>query len=212
MIIDPKFPLRAQMLADNFQSKFTFDKALVLRAYDFGREQAGTSQDAYARRGQTNVHNIIEQIQTGKIVEEMNHVQLSKYFTALSKPDWNIYKSKDKNWDPDLSDTTTDPITKIGIKSQRSEIGKVYGISWVFEFRAGKKYDTDKGVFGDDAKKPGHFVCFNTIDVLGKCGELQAIIATPTLHELNLFEAMKKQTLQGNKLAVYLDTLIKKVA
>ena len=212
MIINPTFPVRPRMLQDNFQPAFSFDKELVLRAYDFGRQHADSSKDAYARRGQRNLNNIIEQSQTSKIVEEMNHTQLLPYFPQLSKPDWNIYLAKDKNWDPDLTDKTTDPITKIGIKSQRSEIGKTYGVSWVFEFRAGRNYDTDKGVFGEEAKKPGHYICFNSIDVLGKTGKLHAIVAVSTLHQLNLFEAMKKQNLQGNKLAVYLESLNKKMA
>lgn len=211
MIIDSKFPVRAQIIKDNLDSTFTFNKELVLRAYDFGREQARTSKDAYARRGRSNILNIIEQCQTSKIVEEMNYAQLAKYFHDLSTPDWNIYEAKDKNWDPDLTDKATDPITKIGIKSQRLEIGKVHGVSWVFEFSANKNYNTDRGVFGEEAKKPGHFICFNSIDVLGRRGELHAIIAVSTLHELKLFEAMKKQELQSNKLAVYLESLKKKV-
>jgi hypothetical protein len=212
MIIDPKFPFRARMVEGGFDPKFTFSKELVLRAYDFGREQYRTSKDRFEKRGQRASTNIIEQCQTSKVVEEANYDKLVSYLPNLSKPDWNIYEDKDKNWDPDLADKSTDPVTKIGIKSQRVEVGDRLGISWIFEFRAGKNYDVDRGVFGEEAKKPGHFICFNSIDMMGKRGELQAIIAVSTLHALNLFEAVKIESLQNNKVAVYLESLKKKVS
>lgn len=212
MIIDVKFPFRAQMIEDNFDPRFTFTKELVLRAYDFGREQYRTSKDRFEKRGQRASTNIIEQCQTSKVVEEGSHGKLVKYFPNLSLPDWNIYEHKDKNWDPDLVDPSTNPTTKIGIKSQRVEVGERLGVSWVFEFRAGKNYDVDQGVFGKEAKKPGHFICFNSIDLMGRYGEIKAIIAVSTLHDLNLFEKLKIESLQSNKVAVYLDTLMKKVS
>jgi hypothetical protein len=211
MIIDPKFPFRSRMIENNFDPTFTFTKELVLRAYDFGREQYRTSKDRFEKRGQRASTNIIEQCQTSKVVEEANYAQLISYLPNLSSPDWNIYEDKNKNWDPDLSDKTLDPAIKIGIKSQRVEIGDKFGVSWIFEFRAGKNYDVDRGVFGEEAKKPGHFICFNSIDMMGKRGELKAIVAVSTLHELKLFEAVKIESLQNNKVAVYLDSLVKKV-
>lgn len=211
MIIDPLFPYRQQMIEDNFDPTFTFTKELVLRAYDFGRGQYNTSKDNLKKRGQSNPANIIEQCQTSKIVEEMNRNQLLTYYSGLSAVDWNIYEKKDKNWSPDLLDSTTDPFTHIGIKSQRTEVGATYGVSWIFEYRGGRKHDVDLGVFSDEAKKPGHFICFNSIDMMGKRGELQAIIAISTLHDLKLFELPKIESLQSNKLAVYLESLKKKI-
>lgn len=211
MIIDPKFPARAQMLQDGFDSVFTFSLDFAQEAYKFACDCAATNKDKYARRGQTNLVNIIDQIRTGKIVEQMTYDKLSAYFPNLSKPDWAIYDSKSKNWDPDLSDKTTNPITQIGVKSQRANVGESLGISWIFEFRAGKNYDVDTGVFGTEAKKPGHYIAFSSIDVVKKQGEIHAIVAVSTLHELNLFQAPKIERLRDNKVAVYLDTLNQKL-
>lgn len=211
MIIDPKFPARAKMLEDSIDSVFTFDLDFVQRAYKFACDCAATNKDKYARRGQMDLPNIIDQIRTGKIVEQMTYDKLVKYYPNLSQPDWNIYDRKSKNWDPDLSDPTTDPITKVGVKSQRVNVGENLGVSWIFEFRAGKNYDVDMGVFGPDAKKPGHYIAFSSIDVMKRRGEMHALLAVSTLHELNLFEAPKVERLRDNKVAVYLATIEKKL-
>jgi hypothetical protein len=211
VVFDPKFPYGAQMIADNFNPVFTFSSDLAMRAYQFGCDCYKTNKDKYAARGQNNPSNIIDQIRTGKMVEEMNYEQFNEYYSNLSKPDWNIYPAGQKNWDADLTDLTTTPITKLGAKSQRVSVGSELGISWIFEFRAGKKYDVDRGVFGDEAKKPGHFMLFSSIDVPNKRGELHAVIAVSTLHDLKLFEQTAIEKLRDNKVAVYLKTLQAKV-
>lgn len=212
MIIDPKFPARSKMLENGFDPIFTFSLDFSQQAYKFACDCVATNKDKYKSRGQTNIVNIIDQIRTGKLVEEMTYDKLVPYYPNLSKPDWAIYDRKEKNWDPDLSDKTTDPITKVGVKSQRANVGETLGVSWVFEFRAGKNYDVDTGVFGADAKKPGHYIAFSSIDVMKKTGEMHAIVAVSTLHELNLFEQVQIERLRDNKVAVYLKTLQKKLA
>jgi hypothetical protein len=212
MIIDPKFPMRERMLTEHFDPVFTFSLDFVKDAYKFACDCAATNKDKYARRGQSNLTNIIDQIRTGKIVEQMTYDKLVPYFSNLSKPDWNIYGSKQKNWDADLSDRTTDPITQIGVKSQRVNVGESMGTSWIFEFRAGKNYDVDTGVFGAEAKKPGHYIAFSSIDVMKRQGSIHAIVAVSTLHDLQLFEMPKIERLRDNKVAVYLETLEKKLS
>ena len=207
MIIDPKFPIREQMLKEGFDPIFTFDLDFGNKAYKFACDCAATNKDKYARRGQINISNIVDQIRTGKIVEEMTYQKLKNYLPNLSEPDWNIYDRKNKNWDADLSDQTTNPITKIGVKSQRANVGESVGVSWVFEFRAGKNYDVDTGVFGKEAKQPGHYIAFSSIDFPKKSGQIHAILAVSTLHELQLFEQVQIERLRDNKVAVYLKTI-----
>lgn len=216
MIVDPAFPLLDKLAEDiskgNFKSEYSFTKELLLQAYKFGYDQYQTSKEKRDARGQTDPTRNIRQNQGSKITEEMNYTQLSPYLSGLSKPDWVIYDKKNKNWDHDLADKTTDPVVNLAVKSQETSMNTLYDypISWVFEYRAGSKYDTDKGIFSEEAQQPGHFVLFNSIDLENKRGELKAIISVAALHKLKLFEPMKKADLQSNKVAVYLGTLAKK--
>src|SRR5579859_819110 len=187
MIIDPIFPAYQFLSKNNFDPIFYFDEIIKNKAYQFAVNQLSTSQNKYAQRGQNNANTIIEQIQTSKIVEEGVYEKLCPFLINLSKPDWNIYQAHQKNWNPDLIDNTTNPPISIGVKSQREEIGKKFGVSWIFEKREGFKYDIDQGVFGKNAQQFGHFICFASINLQEMTGKLQGLIAVSTLHKLDLF-------------------------
>lgn len=209
MIIDPKFPYRSQI--ENIDPVFTFTPELRKKAHKFGLDQYQTSKDKYARRGQTNPSAIVEQIQTGKITEDMMWLKLSPAISAeISKPDWNIYGAREKNWDSDLK-IYTSPLIRLGVKSQNERSAAEFSTSWIFEYRAGEKYDTDRGVFSEEAKQPGNFVVFSSIDLRNLTGRLQAILAVSTLHEKKLFEPPVLERLRDNKLAVYMKTILEKV-
>jgi hypothetical protein len=87
----------------------------------------------------------------------------------------------------------------------KSEIA--FGRSWVFQFGNGNKFDCDTGIFG----KPdtSHYVSFVSLNVPKRTGELRALVKVQWLHDKKLFKAMKKQSLQGNKVAVYYEDLEK---
>lgn len=212
MIIDPKFPYRQQMIEDNFDPKFIISEELKNKTREFAQACAPTNQNKLASRGQRDMGRILFQIQAGKIGEQAIHDKLLAYLTGLTQPDYAIYTAKQKNWNPDLTDATVKPIITVGCKSQEFSQGQEFGESWVCEFRADAKYDQDRGIFSEEAKQPGHFLCCATVNLPKKWVELKALIAISTLHEKKLFEAMVKKSLQNNKLAIYMESIEKAFA
>jgi len=168
-------------------------------------DSAPTSTDKYARRNQNDPIKIAKDIRNGKIAEEMVYAKVVESYPNLTKPDFNIYSKKDKSWDPDLRDL--DSNLRIAVKSQEIESALHYGESWVFQFGNGGKYDCDTGIFGKDID-PNHYVSFVLLNVAKKLGSLRGIVQVQWLHDKNLFKAMQKKTLQGNKVAVYYEDLM----
>lgn len=209
MIIDLKFPFAEQMLKENFDSKYIISEELFNKTLEFAKDSAPTSQNKYAARGQNDIVRITSQIQAGKIGEQAIHDKLIIYLTGLSEPDYEIYHGKQKNWNPDLSDITIDPPITIGSKAQEYQQSLLFGESWVCEYRQDAKFDRDTGIFSEEAKKPGHFICCSLVNVPKRWVQLKAIIAISTLHEKKLFEPMVKKNLQSNKLAIYMDSIEK---
>lgn len=200
-IIDPKCSNYLQMRTIDPFYKITPE--LSDKARKFAEECAKTNHDRYARRGQGNLAAIVEQIATGKIVEQAVYDRLVPFFPNLTPPDWEIYDGTKKNWDHDLHDDVLG--INIGCKSQMLKRATKYGASWIFQNRENAKYDKDVGVFGEEAKQDGNFICFASID--DHYVYLQALIATSTLHEHNLFKEPVKQDLKNNKKAVYLEDI-----
>jgi hypothetical protein len=186
--------------------QFTISEDIFTTCTKFGHDSAPTSTDKYARRNQSDPFKIAKDIRNGKIAEEMVYAKVSEMFPELSKPDHTIYDKKNKSWDPDLKDTASN--IRIAVKSQDIESALHFGESWVFQFGNGGKYDCDTGIFGKNID-PNHYVSFVLLNVAKRTGSLRAIVKVKWLHEKNLFKAMQKQSLQGNKVAVYYDDLIK---
>jgi len=175
------------------------------RCNTFAEESVDSNADRYARRNQFNIEKIKLDIRTGKLGEELVYNILVKQFPNLTKPDHTIYSKKDKSWAPDLSDPGSGIV--IGVKSQEIKSELAYGRSWVFQYRAGKNYDSDKGIFGEKDDK--HYVAFVSINSTKRIGELRGVVKVNWLHENKLFKPMKLQHLQNNKMAVYYEDLAK---
>lgn len=172
---------------------------------NFARSSVSTSTDKYARRNQFDVEKIAKDIRNGKIGEEAVYEKLLESLPDLSKPDHNIYLKGDKSWDPDLK--AMESGVRVAVKSQDIESSINFGESWVFQYGMGGKYDCDTGVFKEVDDK--HYVAFVALNVPKRRGELRAVVKIQWLHDKKLFKEMKKQSLRGNKLAVYYDDLIK---
>lgn len=186
-------------------SKFIITPEIYEKCTDFAKASVGTSSDKYARRNQFNVEKIVKDIRNGKIGEEGVHQILSLTYPQLTQPDHNIYDKVNKSWDPDLKDASSG--IRVGVKSQDIESAIHFGESWVFQFRAGQKYDVDTGIFGEKDDK--HYVAFVALNVPKKTGEIRALVRVDWLHQNKLFKEMQKQTLRGNKVAVYYEDLEK---
>lgn len=174
------------------------------KCIQFAKASVNTSADKYARRNQFDVEKIVKDIRNGKIAEELTHEACMKAFPQLSKPDYNIYDKKNKSWDPDLKDELTG--VRIAVKSQDIDSDINFGRSWVFQFGNGGKYDCDSGIFGK-GDNSNHYVSFVSLNTPKRRGVIRAIVKVSWLHDNKLFKEMKKQSLRGNKLAVYYDDL-----
>jgi len=185
-------------------SNFIISKDIFDKCSQFAKDSVSTSSDKYARRNQFDIGKIIKDIRNGKIAEEVVYNQVVSVIPGLTPPDYNIYDKKDKSWAPDLKDSTSD--LRLAVKSQDIESEQCYERSWVFQFGNGKKYDCDTGIFGENLDN-NHYVSFVSLNVPKKTGIIRAIVKVKWLHENKLFKEMKKQSLRGNKVAVYYEDL-----
>lgn len=186
-------------------SKFIISPDIYERCTKFSKDSVATSIDKYARRNQFDVEKIAKDIRNGKIGEEAIYEKVSAAYPKLTKPDHNIYDKKNKSWDPDLKDN--DSKIRLAVKSQDIESAINFGESWVFQFNDGKNYDCDTGIFKE--ADPNHYVAFVALNVPKRMGNIRAIVKVQWLHNKKLFKEMKKQSLRGNKVAVYYEDLEK---
>lgn len=183
---------------------FEIDKEAFEKCAAFAKVSVDTSADKYAKRNQFNVAKIMDDIRNGKLAEEMVYQKISKIYPELSKPDYNIYEKKQKSWDPDLKEPNV-PL-RIAVKSQDIKSEIAFGRSWVFQGGIGKKFDTDKGIFGEE--DTNHYVCFVSLNVPKHSGTLRAIVKVKWLHDNGLFKPMQLLHL-SSKQAVYYEDLEK---
>jgi len=183
--------------------KFIISEDINNKCLAFAKASVSSSSDKYARRQQFDVEKIMKDIKIGKIGEEGVYEKVSILYPELSKPDHQIYSKKDKSWSPDLIDSESG--LHLAVKSQGIESALAFEDSWVFQYNDGKNYDCDKGVFKEVNDK--HYVAFTSINVPKRIGEIRAIVKIQWLHDKKLFKEMKKQSLRGNKVAVYMDDL-----
>lgn len=187
------------------EPNFEISPEVYTKCTNFANDSVKTSADKYARRNQNDVYKIMKDIRNGKIGEEAVYAKVVERFPKISEPDHNIYDKKDKSWAPDLKDADSD--LRLAVKSQDFESAVNFGDSWVFQFGNGGKYDCDTEIFKEI--DPNHYVAFVSLNVPKRKGTIRAIVKVSWLHEKKLFKEMKKQSLRGNKVAVYLEDLEK---
>jgi len=185
--------------------KFIISENLLEKCLSFAKSSVNTSSDKYASRNQFDVEKIVKDIRVGKIGEEGVYEKVSVLYPELSKPDHQIYSKKDKSWSSDLIDEPSG--IHIAVKSQDIGSAISFGESWVFQYGNGGKYDCDTGVF--KTVDPKHYVAFVGVNIPKRVGTLRAIVKIQWLHDKKLFKEMKKQSLRGNKVAVYYEDLEK---
>jgi hypothetical protein len=188
-------------------SKIIITQDMITKCSAFAAASVSSSSDQYARRNQFNVNKIEKDIKIGKIGEECVYLSLSESNYNLTKPDHEIYSKENKSWDTDLKDLNSD--VRISVKTQDIEQSYAYGESWVFQgnFNSKVKTDYDKEVFLN--KNPNHYAAFVLLNVPKRIATIKAIVKIDWLLDNSLFKPMQKQSLQGNKSAVYFDDLEK---
>jgi len=190
-------------------SKFDISTETLDKCRRFGADSVSSSLDKYAFRHGFDVNDpdaveravskFSKDITIGKIGEEFVYRKYVERIPELSPPDYNIYSIKDKSWEPDLKDLSSN--LSIAVKSQdiRSKIDN--SESWVFQLGSNGK-DTDKEIFNevDDNK----YVAFTSLNIPKRFGEIKAVVKLSWLHKMELFKPMQIDRLQSNKIAVYM--------
>lgn len=185
--------------------KFIISEDILNKCTTFAKSSVNTSTDKYARRNQFDGEKIVKDIRNGKVGEEMVYAKVSALHPDLSLPDHQIYDKKNKSWSPDLIDSVSG--IHLAVKSQDIESSINFGESWVFQYGNGGKYDCDTGVF--KTTDPNHYVAFVALNIPKRSGSIRAIVKIQWLHDKKLFKEMQKQSLRGNKVAVYYEDLEK---
>ena len=169
----------------------------------FAETSVEFSADKYASRNQFNFEKIKNDIKCGKIGEFIVYNKLINNYPNLSKPDLKIYSISNKSWQSDLISPCG---IEIAVKSQNISSSIEYSDSWVFQGAPGKTKDTDTGIFKNT--NPNHYVAFVSLNTPKKTGKIRSIVKVSWLIDNNLFKAMQKENLRGNKVAVYYDDLL----
>lgn len=192
------------IIMTTFDTIFSISADIFDKCSKFAKESVATSADKYARRNQFDIEKIIKDIRNGKIAEEVVYAQASAAIPSLTCPDYNIYDKKDKSWAPDLQDLNSN--LRLAVKSQDIESEQSFSRSWVFQFGSGGKFDCDTGIFGKHLDD-NYYVSFVSLNVPKRIGSIRALVKVKWLHDNKLFKEMKKQSLRGNKIAVYYEDL-----
>lgn len=110
------------------------------KCHEFAVGQLGTSRDHYRRRKQGNESKIVEDITTGKLGELAAHRLLRRHGIHAKAPDFEIYDSRGKSFDADLSWKGVE----FHCKAQTEESARRYGTSWILQWGGRGHGHTDK--------------------------------------------------------------------
>lgn len=179
--------------------KIIISEEIVNKAMKFAEDCVGSNKDKYASRGQNSNSQIQYNIKNGKIGEELVYQWLSKKY-KISLPDYTIFDKSEKSYDSDLKGENI----RISCKAQNINENLSFSESWVFQ---NGKNDYDKEIFGEN--RINTYIAFVSLNIPKRFGEIKAIVTNNFLHENNLFKPMKLESLQNNKVAVYLEDLEK---
>jgi hypothetical protein len=179
------------------------DPVLIAKCRKFAEESISTNIDVIASRGQDpeKTERIINQITCGKAGEEITHIVYSPYYPNLSHPDHTVYQVKNKSWEEDLIDLSSD--VRIGVKTKNIEDSRRWGSSWIFEL-------SDKKIFGPklDGKdlEQNQYISMVVVDLNAMEGTVAACVHLQWLHDNDLFGPPDRDYLD-TKLTVRLDRL-----
>lgn len=156
----------------------------------FANRVVETNKDEYARRKQSDLAKIKNDIVIGKLAEWGVYFIYLERGRYLNTPDMQIYPKETKSFDPDLRWG----LYNLHIKSQTYESAERYGDSWIFQtkdplFEFSNEYDIVIGcrVSFDDFER----------------GALVQIVLEKQFKNLKISEP-KLSKFNGNKKAVYL--------
>ncbi len=125
----------------------------------------------------------------GKIGEEAVYAAFHQFTDNVTKPDYNIYYGRNKNWNADLKVNGID----LSVKTQSKSSANKYGLSWTFQCG---KYRRD--IILDDLSAWVCFVNCNDTDDYYEC-----VVYPPLQIKEIVFGEPKLARLRGEKKVVY---------
>jgi len=163
---------------------------------EFANESVDSSLNHYKRRGQVNRDKIIQDIVTGKLGEIAAHRLLRRNGIHARQPDFEIYDSRGKSFDSDLSWKDYD----FHCKAQSQDSASKYGISWILQYGGNGHGHVDK-LF--KRRSPHDFLIPSLVHP--DHVEIFGVIKIDTLFEQNLIKLPKLKWFQDSKRAIYFD-------
>lgn len=168
----------------------------IARCQEFANASVDSSLSHYKRRGQSNREKIIHDIVTGKLGEIAAHRMLRRNGIWAKEPDFEIYDTKGKSFDADI----THRQRNFHCKAQSEKSANLYGESWLLQYN-GKGYGHTDKLFKHQAK--GDYlipsVVYDThVDIFG-------VVPVSLLFERDLLKLPKLKWFHNTKRAVYLD-------
>jgi hypothetical protein len=147
----------------------------------------------YRDSNQTHKQKISDDHFVSKLGEEAARTVFEARHCVVEGPDYTVYESKQKSWDPDLKINTLE----VAVKTQRRSTAQRYGLSWTFQDSPGRRDPI--------LSMPEAWVCLVVFEDL-KSGFECMVFPLRKIKQL-FFEAPRLNKLVGKKQAVYLETL-----
>lgn len=178
------------MNPDPLQTKYQLSYDIFIMCEAFADRVIETNKDEYARRKQSNLVKIKNDILIGKLAEWGVYFIYLCRGRYLNTPDMQVYPKEHKSFDPDLRWG----LYNLHIKSQTQESFMRYGDSWIFQakdplFEFSNDYDIVIG-------------CRVSIDDFDR-GAFVEIMLERQFKQIKFGET-KLSKFSGNKKAIYL--------
>lgn len=165
---------------------------------EFANESVDSSLGHYKRRGQGNRDKIIQDIITGKLGEIAAYRLLNRNGIHSRQPDFEIYESRKKSFDSDLSCNEY----QFHCKAQTEDSASKYGISWLLQY-GGQGYGHTDKLF----KHCSPYDYLIPSMVSDKYVSIYGIIKVATLFEKDLVKLPKLEWFHKTKRAIYFDDI-----
>lgn len=175
-----------------------FQQRDIERCEEFANQQVHTSISHYRKRKQGNESKIITDITTGKLGEIATHRVLRRHGLHAQAPDFEIYESRQKSFDADITWNEY----AFHCKSQNEESVEKYGISWILQW-GGRGYGHKDKLFTHCG--PTDYLVPCTIH--DSVARVYGIIPVARLFELNLIKPPRVKWLEDTKRAIYFEDI-----
>jgi hypothetical protein len=111
-------------------NSYSLSGDIYLICSHFADRVVSTNKDEYAKRKQTDIEKIKNDIIVGKLAEwGVYFIYLTRGRINISPPDMNVYNKNDKSFDPDLKFG----MYNIHVKAQTKQSADRYGDSWILQ-------------------------------------------------------------------------------